>query len=322
MSLIDPRAVLTASLTEVGCVREVNEDSCGEFQDSHGRRLLVVADGMGGHKGGATASRVAVETVGEVFQSSQTDPEKTLFAAVEAANARVYELSRDNAELRGMGTTAVMLLLGESGTAWVAHVGDSRGYRMRDGQIQPITADHSVVGEMVRQGLLSEADAAVHPRRNEILRSVGVEPTVQPDVARLDLAEGDRFLLCSDGLSGLLQDPEICAVVLREPPQQAARTLIDTANQRGAPDNVTVQIAAIPGGQSTEVTGAPLFSSSVMPADIVEENRERKVKIIAGATAVVAGLLAIAMIWMAFGGEIGSAGASRSKAPNSAPVAR
>ncbi|MGH0034586.1 MAG: Stp1/IreP family PP2C-type Ser/Thr phosphatase [Myxococcota bacterium] len=303
MSAIDPRRIATASQSDVGRVRDHNEDSCGEFEDASGQRLLVVADGMGGHKGGATASRVAVEAIGEVFTRSTSDPPTTLQTALLTANQRVHELSLQNPELRGMGTTAVVLMVDSEGRGWVAHVGDSRAYRLRNGKIEPLTADHSVVGEMLRQGLITEADAAVHPRRNEILRSVGVEANVRPDVASVDLVEGDRFLLCSDGLSGVMEADEMAAVLQREPPRQAVGTLIDAANQRGAPDNVTVQVVAIPGGATTEIGEAGPALDRVERA-LQREARERRIRRAAGFTALVAGVLAAVLLWLVFGGML------------------
>jgi serine/threonine protein phosphatase PrpC len=287
--------VATASLTDVGRVRAHNEDSCGEFENSSGFRLLVVADGMGGHRGGATASRVAIETIGEVFQNSKSEPEVMLQEALHTANDRVHRMAVDTAELRGMGTTAVTLLLGPDGTGWVAHVGDSRAYRMRGGLMQPLTADHSVVAEMQRRGLITAEEAAVHPRRNEILRSVGVQPSVEPDVTRLTLESGDRFLLCSDGLSGMMDDPEMGSVLEAQPPEQAARTLVDTANMRGGPDNVTVQIAVVAGGDTT-ITGLPPERTTT---ERVPRDSSSKVRTIAAVTAIGAGLLALGLLWFA-----------------------
>jgi serine/threonine protein phosphatase PrpC len=318
MSDIDPRQVATASLTSVGQVRTHNEDYCSEFQDARGQRLLVVADGMGGHKGGATASRITVEAIGEVFERGGGDPEETLRAAFRTANERVHSMAHENPDLRGMGTTAVTLLLGGGGAAWVAHVGDSRAYRVRKGDVELLTADHSVVGEMLRQGLITPADAAVHPRRNEILRSVGVEPTVDPELVRLEVGGGDRFVLCSDGLSNVVRDDEIGAVLQRESPSQAAQTLVDTANVRGAPDNVTVQIAAVPGGAATEVSGTPRVPRAVLEHEAFRDARQRRVRRIAAATAAVAGLLAAALVFYLIESdrsveELPSLGASRTE---------
>jgi protein phosphatase len=245
MSRLEMTGVLTASLSDVGKVRANNEDYFGEFRDGSGHHLLVVADGMGGHRGGATASRLTVETIGEVFQSATSEFPERLAQALLSANQSVFETALNDPQLRGMGTTVVCLLLAPDASAWVAHIGDSRAYRMRSGRIEVLTADHSVVGAMVRQGLISAEEAEVHPRRNEILRSVGVEANVQPEIRAFDLQAGDQFLLCSDGLTGMLTDEEIELILHREPPEQAARSLVENANERGGNDNITVQIAAI-----------------------------------------------------------------------------
>ena len=248
--------ITTASHTDVGRLRTHNEDDCGEFRSEPGDLLLVVADGMGGHRGGATASRMAVETIGRVFQAragefgkpddpgTPDDPTQLLARAFRQANEAIYQASLDDASLRGMGTTVVSLLCGADGGVWVAHVGDSRAYQLRDGELVQLTEDHSLVAELQRRGLITAEEALVHPRRNEILRSIGVVPEVETEIRRLEARAGDRFALCSDGLSGVLRDPEIASILAREAPDQAVKTLVDRANQQGGPDNITVQIAA------------------------------------------------------------------------------
>lgn len=298
VSKLGLRGVATASLSDVGRVRAHNEDSYGEFENDAGFRLLAVADGMGGHRGGATASKLTIDTIGEVFATSTRQPEEMLHDALRAANERVHRMASQTPELRGMGTTAVTLLLGPDGTGWVAHVGDSRAYRVRESKIQPLTADHSVVAEMQRRGLITAEEAAVHPRRNEILRSVGVQPSVEAEVTELRLEAGDVFLLCSDGLSGMLDDPEIGTVLERETPEQAVRTLVDIANMRGGLDNVTVQIAAIPEARPT-IEGGPEDASPEASAD-----RSARVRAIAAAAAIAAALLALAMLWYSFNSPV------------------
>src|SRR5262245_19333409 len=244
--LVDPDRIEIASLSDTGRQRSNNQDSFGEGRARSGARWIMVADGMGGHAGGATASRVAVETVSSVVGSSQEAPDVALRAALEAANRVVHDEAQRNTQLAGMGTTGVAALFSDDGLAFVANVGDSRAYRLRDGALQQITLDHSLVAELARRGIITEEEALVHPRRNEVLRSLGVEPEVVVDVHRVELQPGDQILLCSDGLSGVVRDPEIADVMHREPPARAVRTLVDFANSRGGPDNVTVQIARIP----------------------------------------------------------------------------
>lgn len=271
----DPEApVQLASRTDVGQVRSANEDSCDTFLREDGTRLLVVADGMGGHRGGATASRTTVETIGEIFEQDESnDPQSMLEAAIVLANSRVFEMGQGEPDLEGMGTTVVTLLLDPDLNGVVAHVGDSRAYRYRRGQLEPITTDHSVVAEMERRGLITPEEAAVHPRRNEILRSVGVLPEVEVEVAPVEVVAGDRFLLCSDGLSGVVDDEEIAAIVQSEAPDSAVDHLIDIANERGGPDNITVQILSIPADEST---GDPEATAPVELSQVGIEAIERK----------------------------------------------
>ncbi len=250
MRKVDPANIITAGLTDVGRVRSSNQDSIGEFVNSHSSlRLLVVADGMGGHRGGEVASQMAVDAVGEVFRGATDSPRELLQGALERANQQVNEASGRDRNLRGMGTTCVALLFGRERNAWVAHVGDSRAYCMHDGKFVRLTDDHSVVGELLRQGQISAEEARVHPQRNEILRAIGTQDSVEVDVNSVTVSPGDRFLLCSDGLSTMLSDDEIAAVLAREGPESATRTLVDLANERGGADNISVQIAAIPGTQ-------------------------------------------------------------------------
>jgi serine/threonine protein phosphatase PrpC len=311
MSAVGPAQLRTASRTDVGRTRSENQDACGEFQGPSGARLLAVADGMGGHQGGATASRITIETLGEVFVRDPDPSGETLREAFETANARVYQAAQEHPELHGMGTTCVALLFGTDGTAWVAHVGDSRAYLLRDGQLDPLTADHSTVGELVRAGKITPEEAAVHPRRNEILRSIGADTSVEVDVAPVEMRAGDQYLLCSDGLSGLVSDPEMGAVLLREGPEEATRTLVDLANERGGPDNVTVVVTAVPGhGQPDDGAAAASWA--------VDETRalaRRRVQWIAAAAAAIAALLAISLILLIFTTEEIAVGDSRRESP-------
>ncbi len=268
-----------ASKTDVGQVRQANEDSCDTFAREDGTRLLIVADGMGGHRGGATASRTTVAAIAEIFDAeASARPSDMLGRAIEAANARVFEMAQQDPELEGMGTTVVAFHLDARGRGTVAHVGDSRAYRYRNGRLEPLTTDHSVVAEMQRRGLLSANEAAVHPRRNEILRSVGVLPDVEVEVADVDVHPGDRFVLCSDGLSGVVTDDQIAAVVQAESPEGAVDTLIGMANEHGGPDNITVQILSIPADESQgdpEAT-APVELSGVGIKAIESRRLQRK----------------------------------------------
>ena len=274
----DPEArVEIASRSDVGQVRSANEDSCDTFERADGTRLLIVADGMGGHQGGATASLTAVAMIRELFdQDTSNNTPDMIQRAIQTANARIYEIAQEDPGLEGMGTTVVAFLLDSRYRGTVAHVGDSRAYRYRQGQLEALTTDHSVVAEMHRRGLISADEAAIHPRRNEILRSVGVLPAVEVEVAAVDVAPGDRFVLCSDGLSGVVGDDEIAAVVQSETPGTAVDVLIQMANERGAPDNVTVQVLSIPIGEGDPEATAPVELSEVGIQAIENKRRERR----------------------------------------------
>ncbi len=246
--------MLVASRSDVGRVRAANEDSCGSFRRSDGARLLVVADGMGGHRGGATASREALATIADAFEASAAagapDPADVLRSAIERANEHLFGMATEDPGLAGMGTTVVAFLLDADGRATVAHVGDSRAYRLRGGRLEALTTDHSVVAEMLRRGVLTAEEAAYHPRRNEILRSVGVLDQVDVEVGDVALEPGDWVLLCSDGLCGVVSDAEIeevlvAAAAAPQPLERAADALVDLANECGGPDNVTVALLAL-----------------------------------------------------------------------------
>ena len=247
-----PRLGVQAVLrTDVGLVRSENQDfgtytTPREESHSHpGGRLLVVADGMGGHRGGATASRLAGETVKAQYLGSETyDISQALREALTRANARIFSEAQANPDLRGMGTTTSALVV-KSNQAWFAHVGDSRIYLVRGDEIRQITEDHSLVASMVREGLLTAKEAETHPRRNVLQRSMGVGEDVEIDVSGpFDIHENDVFVLCSDGLHGLVKEPELKEIAAL-PIDQAAAEYVKRALSRGAPDNVTVIVAKI-----------------------------------------------------------------------------
>jgi protein phosphatase len=237
--------------TDVGLVRSENQDfgtytTPSEEREAHpGGRLLVVADGMGGHRGGATASRLAGETVKAQYLGSEgTDIETALRDALARANSRVYHEAQANPDLKGMGTTTSALVVRDA-NAWFGHVGDSRIYLVRGNEIRQLTDDHSLVATMVREGLLTKAEAETHPRRNVLQRSIGVSEQVEIDVrGPYPIEEGDVFILCSDGLHGVVKEDEIREIA-RKPLRDAADEFIKTAIERGAPDNVTVIVAHV-----------------------------------------------------------------------------
>lgn len=255
---LEVRAVLR---TDVGLVRSENQDfgACTTAAEEHASRsrarLLIVADGMGGHRGGATASRLATETLKAQFLASDgRDIATALRQALAGANARIFAEAQANPELRGMGTTTSVLAV-RGGAGWLAHVGDSRIYLVRDDAIQQLTEDHSLVATMVREGLLTSQEAENHPRRNVLQRSMGVSEDVEIDVrGPLQLREGDTYILCSDGLHGVVKEPEIKEIA-RGSIEEAADALVKRALERGAPDNVTVIVARV---ESVEGPGEAL----------------------------------------------------------------
>ena len=285
------RAVLR---TDVGKVRSENQDfgTLTTPEEEAGRlgRLLLVADGMGGHRGGATASRLAAETVKAQFLGSKNDDiPATLRDALVRANTRIFHEAQSNPDLRGMGTTTSVLVARE-GKGWVAHVGDSRIYLVRGGEIRQLTEDHSLVASMVREGLLTSQEAENHPRRNVLQRSMGVAEEVEVDIrGPLDLQEGDTFIICSDGLYGVVKESELMEVA-RLPIQEAADQYIKRALERGAPDNVTVIVARVErdrGGQDPTITDRLLFDETMVdtqPTPAVTDDGGQAPSPVAGAT--------------------------------------
>jgi serine/threonine protein phosphatase PrpC len=232
----------SGSATDVGRVRETNQDWLLDE-----RPLFAVADGMGGHAGGEVASRTAVETLREAFGN---DPSSLgLVEAVRAANLAVWERSRSEEELHGMGTTltaAALVSDGQGDRLTLVNVGDSRAYIFREGKLSQLTDDHSVVEEMVRSGDLSAEEAAYHPQRHILTRALGIEPDVDVDTMDVNPRSGDRVLICSDGLSNEMGDSEIASVLRRiEDPGEAARELVRLARAYGGSDNITVLVVDV-----------------------------------------------------------------------------
>lgn len=252
--------VVASLRTDVGCVREINEDSGKYVQPNNPEvlaskgMLFVVADGMGGHSAGEVASSIAVETVSRVYYDDKNLPEESLKRAFQQANRDIHAVSVKNASLSGMGTTCTALVL-RDGTALSAHVGDSRIYLVRDGQIYVMTEDHSAVMEMVKRGLISQEEARYHPDKNIILRAVGSQPDVEVSSWEepFPVKASDQFVLCSDGLYDLVTDEEIKEAVLNADPHVACEGLISLAKERGGYDNITVGIIRLqpPGEKSS-----------------------------------------------------------------------
>lgn len=236
-----------AGSTHVGRIRQANQDAFDRFDNpDRGEILLVVADGLGGHRGGETASRIAVGTLGQFCLDGDEDPPTRLLRATELANAEIHKRASKDRTLKGMGTTIVALLLRQDGPSYVAHVGDSRLYRARGGEFEALTEDHSVVSLLIRDGTITTEEARDHPKRNQILRALGVREDIEVEIAPLDLKSGDAYLLCSDGLYGMLPDADLKALVERAPdPHAVVAWMIDAANQAGGTDNVTALFARV-----------------------------------------------------------------------------
>lgn len=254
-NLIEAEGLVIASATDVGRRRTGNEDSHAlwvsedEAVRSKQGMLLVVCDGMGGASAGEVASRLAVDTVLETVRASGgADPAATLREAIESANHVVHSQASANADQRGMGTTCTALIL-RGRDAWIGHVGDSRAYLVRGGRVSKLTKDHSLVAELIEKGHLTEAEAKHDHRRNVVTRSVGALETVQVDAERVAerLKPGDALVLCSDGLHGQVTDYEIGMIAGEQPPDQACLHLIELANERGGPDNITAIVVRVAG---------------------------------------------------------------------------
>lgn len=228
--------------THPGLRRPKNEDAVGHLLTPWGG-IFVVADGMGGHRTGEVASRLAVETILGYLKEAEPSP-KALLEAFERANARIYQEAQ-RPENRGMGTTATCLLL-DLPYALIAHVGDSRAYLLRGEEFVLLTEDHSWVAERVRQGLLTHEEARTHRWRNVITNALGSFPQARVDLLGLKLAPEDTFLLCTDGLSGVLEDRTLREVLRNFPPEEAARRLVELANEWGGPDNVSLAVVRLP----------------------------------------------------------------------------
>jgi serine/threonine protein phosphatase PrpC len=259
----------SAGLTQTGNVRRSNEDSFLLRSP-----LFMVADGMGGALAGELASRMCAEAFAEL-DLIEHQGEEALRATIGIANRRIWERSRTDAEATGMGTTVTAALVGENGLVSFAHVGDSRAYLLRDGALQRLSEDHSLVSELVRQGQLSEVEAEQHPQRSVITRALGTDEDVQIDTFSLEAHSGDMLLLCTDGLNTMISEQDI-AGVLASPTSAAdiARRLVRAALKAGGEDNVTAVVvrfgdaAAAPEDDQDTSAGAV---RRVLPADIDSE---------------------------------------------------
>ena len=241
-----------AALSDIGRVRTHNEDSVLAQPP-----LFVVADGMGGHEAGEVASSIAIETIRD--HAPRRPDAKALARAVKAANREVIRSAREGYGKQGMGTTMTAAIVEGTHIA-IAHVGDSRAYLLRSGTLEQITDDHSMVADMIRRGQLTEAEARYHPNRSVITRALGTDPSVVADTYELTAGLGDRLMLCSDGLTGMLEDAMIAETLATyADPAAATRALVDAANDAGGHDNISVVVIDI-GGEGA-VRGATVDPS-------------------------------------------------------------
>jgi serine/threonine protein phosphatase PrpC len=308
----------SGSATDVGRVRKVNQDLPLEAAN-----LFAVADGMGGHVGGEVAARVAIDALLSTFTREPTTD--GLLSAFSEANRSVWQESQDQSELHGMGTTltAMALVGGADGRDMIAlaNVGDSRAYVFSEGRITQVTADHSLAEERMRQGEMTEEEAAVHPQRHILTRALGVSPDVEADMWELKLRAGDRIVLCSDGLSNELSLEELGQVLAAEPdPSDAARRLVEAANAHGGADNITVVVVDVLVGEegggaesvvkpigrragpplivaplAVPIDGTPAEGTPAQPAEVLpEEDSATEADSTTAATAAAAATLATA----------------------------
>ncbi|NMB24560.1 MAG: Stp1/IreP family PP2C-type Ser/Thr phosphatase [Firmicutes bacterium] len=220
-------------MTHIGQVRAVNQDAY-LMRDS----LVAVADGMGGHQAGEVASRLAIDVL-EDWSFDREHPNTSLHQALAKANMRVFEMAEENPNMTGMGTTLSLAWFLDD-TVHIAHIGDSRVYQLRKGELRQITWDHSVVGELVRSGALDEEEALRHPHRNVLTRSLGTSPIAEFDLHEISLRDTEGLLLCTDGLYSLVSHQELAATIQEiEDPQLAVEQLVALANERGGHDNIT-----------------------------------------------------------------------------------
>ncbi|GER86809.1 hypothetical protein KDW_09710 [Dictyobacter vulcani] len=240
-----------AQLTDVGRKRPHNEDNMAYVipRDSQVMAkkgaLFIVADGMGGHAAGEVASEIAVDTVSNVYYQDETDDiPLSLMNAIKRANALIHQRAAENMMRSGMGTTCVAAVL-RGGVAYVANVGDSRAYMVRQGHVKQVSQDHSWVEDQVRAGLLTKEQARSHAQRNVITRALGTQAEVEVDVFTEILEDGDNFVLCSDGLSGPVSEEDLLAIVNKYLPQESVYHLVERANENGGPDNITAIVVLV-----------------------------------------------------------------------------
>ena len=256
----------SAGVSDTGRRRRRNEDSyvCEP-------PLFAVADGMGGAQAGEVASRLAAAVLQEV--NGEQLSRGAIAELIQEANRRVFQRSNEDAAASGMGTTLTVALVESSDTVAIGHVGDSRAYRVRDGRLEQLTEDHSLVGEMMRSGKLSAEEAEAHPQRSVITRALGTEPDVDVDTFTVETQPGDVFLLCSDGLTTMVPDGEILSLLDASGGdlERAARRLVEAANRSGGEDNITVVVFEIAETDAEQTVRLPAAAASAAAEPDLED---------------------------------------------------
>ncbi|WP_442603902.1 Stp1/IreP family PP2C-type Ser/Thr phosphatase [Paenibacillus sp. KN14-4R] len=237
--------MLMASRTDIGRVRLVNEDRAYIQHQLNGFELAIIADGMGGHQAGDVASQMAIDLIAKEMQQvslSMTfeQREELVLSAIKTANERIYQYASERVIYQGMGTTVVVALASQE-ELLLAHIGDSRAYRVNGEEITQLTVDHSLVNELVKSGQLTPEEAAHHPRRNVVTRALGTEATIEADIKTIQLEPGEIILLCSDGLSNMIESDDMVRIIhSQDSMDKAVDLLIHEALLAGGDDNITV----------------------------------------------------------------------------------
>ena len=298
----EPARLVFAKGTDVGRVRDHNEDFLDAFSppDPVQRRqkgvLFVVADGMGGHQAGDVASKSAVEMIShEYYADPDVDIRRSLKLAIKKANEYIYQEAQRTPSQAGMGTTVVTAVV-RGRELYLANVGDSRAYMMRQGKVTQATRDHSFVAEQVRAGVLTAEEARTHPQRNVITRALGSRPEVKVDTYSGELLPGDALLLCTDGLSEYVREPDMLATMSQYPPAEAVPRLIAMASERGGSDNISALIVQVP------VSGSEASTVPAMPAAKPTVTTPRKRGLVPWVIAGIAGVALVGVTLIVVGG--------------------
>lgn len=235
----------TANRTDVGRIRQVNEDRAVVLPEANGFTIAIVADGMGGHQAGDTASQMAIETISEQLRELADDVsletvEQAIVRAIEHANEHIYRYASEREQFHGMGTT-VVVTVASCDSIVIGHIGDSRAYLIDGESIVQLTEDHSLVNELVRSGQITKEEADHHPRRNVLMRALGTDPRVEVDIRRYSWKSGDTILMCSDGLSALVENHKLFDIMQTDRDlDDKVNHLVELALEAGGDDNITV----------------------------------------------------------------------------------